>query len=128
MAGVVAADRGCLQRSGRERRLDARPRLRRWPAAVLALAERLTGVRLTESRLRGAAYEWGVVPEQPDELLEARNGPVRARDARDCMPHSGSPVAFRMSSLVAFGKTGNRRDERAGPEAARLLVGRRDDD
>ncbi|MGW2277622.1 DUF6461 domain-containing protein [Streptomyces sp. NPDC001770] len=36
-------------------------------AAVLALAERLTGVRVTESLLRDATYELGLVPEQPAE-------------------------------------------------------------
>lgn len=36
-------------------------------AAVLALAERLTGVRVTESLLQDAAYELGLVPEQPAE-------------------------------------------------------------
>ncbi|MFF7362772.1 DUF6461 domain-containing protein [Streptomyces sp. NPDC008125] len=36
-------------------------------AAVLALAERLTGVRVTESFLRDATYELGLVPEQPAE-------------------------------------------------------------
>ncbi|MER5714955.1 DUF6461 domain-containing protein [Streptomyces sp. NPDC002132] len=36
-------------------------------AAVLALAERLTGVRVTESLLRTATYELGLVPEQPAE-------------------------------------------------------------
>lgn len=34
-------------------------------AAVLALAERLTGIRVTESLLQNATYELGVVPEQP---------------------------------------------------------------
>lgn len=34
-------------------------------AAVLALAERLTGIRVTEAVLRDAAYELGLVPEQP---------------------------------------------------------------
>ncbi|MFG2429755.1 DUF6461 domain-containing protein [Streptomyces sp. NPDC048590] len=36
-------------------------------AAVFALAERLTGVRVTESFLRDATYELGLVPEQPAE-------------------------------------------------------------
>ncbi|MEU0742662.1 DUF6461 domain-containing protein [Streptomyces sp. NPDC006134] len=36
-------------------------------AAVLALAERLTGVRVTESLLQNARYELGLVPEQPAE-------------------------------------------------------------
>ncbi|MET9365294.1 DUF6461 domain-containing protein [Streptomyces sp. NPDC006632] len=36
-------------------------------AAVLALAERLTGVRVTESLLQDATYELGLVPEQPAE-------------------------------------------------------------
>ncbi|MFD5814156.1 DUF6461 domain-containing protein [Streptomyces sp. NPDC127038] len=36
-------------------------------AAVFALAERLTGIRLTESRLQDATYELGLVPEQPAE-------------------------------------------------------------
>jgi hypothetical protein len=36
-------------------------------AAVLALAERLTGIRVTESLLRDAVYELGLVPEQPAE-------------------------------------------------------------
>ena len=36
-------------------------------AAVLALAERLTGVRITESLLQDATYELGLVPEQPAE-------------------------------------------------------------
>lgn len=36
-------------------------------AAVLALAERLTGVRVTEALLRDATYELGLVPEQPVE-------------------------------------------------------------
>ncbi|NEA42003.1 DUF6461 domain-containing protein [Streptomyces sp. SID11385] len=36
-------------------------------AAVLALAERLTGVRLTESLLGDATYTLGLVPEQPAE-------------------------------------------------------------
>lgn len=36
-------------------------------AAVLALTERLTGVCVTESLLRDAAYELGLVPEQPAE-------------------------------------------------------------
>ncbi|MET9016447.1 DUF6461 domain-containing protein [Streptomyces olivaceoviridis] len=36
-------------------------------AAVLALAERLTGIRLTESLLQDARYELGLVPEQPAE-------------------------------------------------------------
>lgn len=36
-------------------------------AAVLALAERLTGIRVTESLLQGATYELGLVPEQPSE-------------------------------------------------------------
>lgn len=36
-------------------------------AAVLALAERLTGIRITESLLQDAAYELGLVPEQPAE-------------------------------------------------------------
>ncbi|MFD6529359.1 DUF6461 domain-containing protein [Streptomyces sp. NPDC060184] len=36
-------------------------------AAVLALTERLTGVRVTESFLRDATYELGLVPEQPAE-------------------------------------------------------------
>jgi hypothetical protein len=36
-------------------------------AAVLALAERLTGIRVTESLLQDATYEWGLVPEQPAE-------------------------------------------------------------
>ncbi|CAL9324777.1 DUF6461 domain-containing protein [Streptomyces sp. SudanB182_2057] len=36
-------------------------------AAVLALAERLTGVRVTESLLQSATYELGLVPEQPAE-------------------------------------------------------------
>jgi hypothetical protein len=36
-------------------------------AAVLALAERLTGIRVTESLLQGATYELGLVPEQPAE-------------------------------------------------------------
>lgn len=36
-------------------------------AAVLALAERLTGVRVTESLLQEATYELGLVPEQPAE-------------------------------------------------------------
>ncbi|KJK42734.1 DUF6461 domain-containing protein [Streptomyces sp. NRRL F-4428] len=36
-------------------------------AAVLALAERLTGVRVTESLLHDATYELGLVPEQPAE-------------------------------------------------------------
>ncbi|MGW7545650.1 DUF6461 domain-containing protein [Streptomyces sp. NPDC054770] len=36
-------------------------------AAVLALAERLTGIRVTESLLRDATYELGLVPEQPAE-------------------------------------------------------------
>ncbi|MEU6845620.1 DUF6461 domain-containing protein [Streptomyces sp. NPDC046716] len=34
-------------------------------AAVLALTERLTGVHVTESLLRDARYELGLVPEQP---------------------------------------------------------------
>ncbi|WP_189948903.1 DUF6461 domain-containing protein [Streptomyces roseolus] len=34
-------------------------------AAVLALTERLTGVRLTEDLLKGAEYHFGHVPEQP---------------------------------------------------------------
>ncbi|PSM42425.1 hypothetical protein C6Y14_14460 [Streptomyces dioscori] len=36
-------------------------------AAVLALAERLTGVRVTESLLQDAVFELGLVPEQPAE-------------------------------------------------------------
>ncbi|MEU3337957.1 DUF6461 domain-containing protein [Streptomyces sp. NPDC006668] len=36
-------------------------------AAVLALTERLTGIRVTESLLQDAAYELGLVPEQPAE-------------------------------------------------------------
>lgn len=36
-------------------------------AAVLALAERLTGIRVTESLLQDAVYELGIVPEQPAE-------------------------------------------------------------
>ncbi|MEV7977238.1 DUF6461 domain-containing protein [Streptomyces sp. NPDC086519] len=36
-------------------------------AAVLALAERLTGIRVTETLLRDATYELGLVPEQPAE-------------------------------------------------------------
>ncbi|MGW1463634.1 DUF6461 domain-containing protein [Streptomyces sp. NPDC002308] len=36
-------------------------------AAVLALTERLTGVRVTESLLQDATYELGLVPEQPAE-------------------------------------------------------------
>ncbi|GAA2258897.1 hypothetical protein GCM10010145_33900 [Streptomyces ruber] len=36
-------------------------------AAVLALAERLTGIRVTESLLQDATYELGIVPEQPAE-------------------------------------------------------------
>ncbi|WP_405452377.1 DUF6461 domain-containing protein [Streptomyces achromogenes] len=36
-------------------------------AAVLALAERLTGVRFTESLLQNATYELGLVPGQPAE-------------------------------------------------------------
>ncbi|MGW8880253.1 DUF6461 domain-containing protein [Streptomyces mirabilis] len=36
-------------------------------AAVLALAERLTGVRLTEELLKDAEYPFGHVPEQPAE-------------------------------------------------------------
>ncbi|MGW4872460.1 DUF6461 domain-containing protein [Streptomyces chartreusis] len=36
-------------------------------AAVLALAERLTGIRVTESLLQGATFELGLVPEQPAE-------------------------------------------------------------
>ncbi|MEV4874680.1 DUF6461 domain-containing protein [Streptomyces cyaneofuscatus] len=49
-------------------------------AAVLALAERLTGVRLTESLLQDAAYELGLVPEQP---LEEWTGPaIDIPDAR----------------------------------------------
>jgi hypothetical protein len=36
-------------------------------AAVLALTERLTGIRVTESLLQDAAYELGLVPEQPVE-------------------------------------------------------------
>ncbi|KUN29722.1 hypothetical protein AQJ23_02925 [Streptomyces antibioticus] len=36
-------------------------------AAVLALAERLTGICVTESLLRDAAYELGLVPEWPAE-------------------------------------------------------------
>ncbi|MFE3518782.1 DUF6461 domain-containing protein [Streptomyces sp. NPDC059166] len=36
-------------------------------AAVFALAERLTGVRVTEPFLRDATYELGLVPEQPAE-------------------------------------------------------------
>ncbi|MGW1411253.1 DUF6461 domain-containing protein [Streptomyces sp. NPDC002403] len=36
-------------------------------AAVLALAERLTGIRVTESLLQDATYELGLVPEQPAE-------------------------------------------------------------
>ncbi|WP_374935421.1 DUF6461 domain-containing protein [Streptomyces resistomycificus] len=36
-------------------------------AAVLALAERLTGIRVTESLIRDATYELGLVPEQPAE-------------------------------------------------------------
>ncbi|MGW1543952.1 DUF6461 domain-containing protein [Streptomyces sp. NPDC002309] len=35
--------------------------------AVLALAERLTGIRVTESLLQDAVYELGLVPEQPAE-------------------------------------------------------------
>ncbi|MFJ3667211.1 DUF6461 domain-containing protein [Streptomyces sp. NPDC090106] len=34
-------------------------------AAVLALAERLTGIRVTESFLRDAVYDLGVVPDRP---------------------------------------------------------------
>ncbi|WP_020123927.1 DUF6461 domain-containing protein [Streptomyces canus] len=34
-------------------------------AAVLALAERLTGIRVTDSLLQDAAYELGLVPEEP---------------------------------------------------------------
>ncbi|WP_405899096.1 DUF6461 domain-containing protein [Streptomyces sp. NBC_00727] len=36
-------------------------------AAVLALAERLTGIRITESLLRDATYELGLVPDRPAE-------------------------------------------------------------
>jgi hypothetical protein len=36
-------------------------------AAVLALAERLTGIGVTESLLQDATYELGLVPEQPAE-------------------------------------------------------------
>ncbi|MET9459934.1 DUF6461 domain-containing protein [Streptomyces canus] len=36
-------------------------------AAVLALTERLTGIRVTESFLQDATYELGLVPEQPVE-------------------------------------------------------------
>ncbi|MFJ6797317.1 DUF6461 domain-containing protein [Streptomyces sp. NPDC091268] len=36
-------------------------------AAVLALAERLTGIRVTEALLQDAVYELGLVPEQPAE-------------------------------------------------------------
>ncbi|NUQ99204.1 MAG: hypothetical protein HOY79_22495 [Streptomyces sp.] len=36
-------------------------------AAALALAERLTGIRVTESLLQDATYELGLVPEQPAE-------------------------------------------------------------
>ncbi|MET9347613.1 DUF6461 domain-containing protein [Streptomyces termitum] len=36
-------------------------------AAVLALTERLTGVRVTEPFLRDATYELGIVPERPAE-------------------------------------------------------------
>ncbi|MFF9408157.1 DUF6461 domain-containing protein [Streptomyces anandii] len=36
-------------------------------AAVLALAERLTGIHVTESLLQDATYEMGPVPEQPAE-------------------------------------------------------------
>nr|WP_256340330.1 DUF6461 domain-containing protein [Streptomyces sp. 2231.1] len=36
-------------------------------AAVLALAERLTGIRVTEALLENATYELGLVPEQPAE-------------------------------------------------------------
>ncbi|MER8185247.1 DUF6461 domain-containing protein [Kitasatospora sp. NPDC094015] len=36
-------------------------------AAVLALAERLTGIRVTESLLQDATYALGLVPEQPAE-------------------------------------------------------------
>ncbi|MFF0778488.1 DUF6461 domain-containing protein [Streptomyces sp. NPDC003720] len=36
-------------------------------AAVLALTERLTGIRVTESLLQNATYELGLVPEQPAE-------------------------------------------------------------
>lgn len=36
-------------------------------AAVLALAESLTGIRVTESLLQDATYELGLVPERPAE-------------------------------------------------------------
>ncbi|MFE7569084.1 DUF6461 domain-containing protein [Streptomyces sp. NPDC057539] len=36
-------------------------------AAVFALAERLTGIRVTESLLQDATYELGLVPEEPAE-------------------------------------------------------------
>ncbi|WP_328980656.1 DUF6461 domain-containing protein [Streptomyces canus] len=36
-------------------------------AAVLALTERLTGIRVTESLVQDATYELGLVPEQPVE-------------------------------------------------------------
>jgi benzoyl-CoA reductase/2-hydroxyglutaryl-CoA dehydratase subunit BcrC/BadD/HgdB len=36
-------------------------------AAVFALAERLTGVRVTEELLRDAEYQLGHVPEEPAE-------------------------------------------------------------
>ncbi|MEV7385406.1 DUF6461 domain-containing protein [Streptomyces sp. NPDC091215] len=36
-------------------------------AAVFALAERLTGVRVTEELVRDAEYQLGHVPEEPDE-------------------------------------------------------------
>ncbi|MFI6435295.1 DUF6461 domain-containing protein [Streptomyces sp. NPDC050759] len=36
-------------------------------AAILALAERLTGIRVTESLLQDATYQLGLVPEQPAE-------------------------------------------------------------
>lgn len=36
-------------------------------AAVLALAERLTGIRVTESLLQDHTYELGLVPERPAE-------------------------------------------------------------
>jgi hypothetical protein len=48
-------------------------------AAVFALAERLTGVQVTEELLRGAEYRMGEVPEEPAE--EWRSITIDLRDA-----------------------------------------------
>jgi putative transposase len=100
-----------------------------WRQGKLTLAKMAEPLDIRWSRPLPEGTEPTTVTVSRDSAGRWFKRPWPAVHAQPGFPLHGLPaVACRTSSLVAFGKTGNSRDERVGPAGARLLVGRRDDD